>query len=576
MESSWILKPEGDTATVNKLMQELNVSKPIATMLVQRGITTFDEAKMFFRPQLEHLHDPFLMADMNKAVERLQKAINKKEKILIYGDYDVDGTTSVALVYSFLKKRTENIDYYIPDRYKEGYGISFQGIDFAAENNFDLVIALDCGIKAVDKIEYANEKKLDFIICDHHTPGDKIPEAVAVLDPKREDCKYPYKELSGCGVGFKLLQAYTQQTQGDFKELYSYLDIVAISIASDIVPITGENRVLAYYGLKELNQTKKEGLKAIIEVAGLKDKKIIISDCVFKIGPRINAAGRIESGRSAVKLLISEDKEPAKQFSEDINNFNTTRQEFDSSITQEALKMIEDNPEWKEHKATVLYKEDWHKGVVGIVASRIIETHYKPTIVLTKSKGMATGSARSVDGFDLYAAIDACSDLLESFGGHKHAAGLTIKIENIEKFRNRFNEVVTNMITPGQQIPKIEIDAKISFKEINNKFFNIIRQFAPFGPGNMTPVYVTEKVMDTGFSRAVGGDLSHLQLTIKDQSHVRMKGIAFGAAKKYLPAIKQKKSFDICYSIEENEWQGNISLQLLVREIKINNQDRMQ
>jgi len=570
MESSWILKPEGDIATINKLMKELNVSKPIATMLVQRRITTFDEAKMFFRPQLEHLHDPFLMVDMDKAVERLQKAFNNKEKILIYGDYDVDGTTSVALLYSFLRSRVENIDYYIPDRYNEGYGISFKGVDFAAENDFDLVIALDCGIKAVDKIEYANEKNVDFIICDHHTPGDKIPEAVAVLDPKRADCNYPYKELSGCGVGFKLLQAYTQQTKGDFNELYSYLDIVAISIASDIVPITGENRVLAYYGLKELNNTQKEGLKAIIEVAGLKDKNIIISDCVFKIGPRINAAGRIESGRSAVKLLISEDKEEAEQFSKNINNFNDERQGLDHDITQEALQMIEDNPEWKEHKSTVLFKEDWHKGVVGIVASRVIEHYYKPTIILTKSKGMATGSARSVDGFDLYAAIDACSDLLESFGGHKHAAGLTIKIENINKFRLRFNEVVSSMITADQQIPKINIDAKITFREITPNFFKIIRQFAPFGPGNMTPIYMTEKVMDTGFSRAVGSDESHLQLNIKDASHVRMKGIAFGIAQKYLPAIKQKKSFDICYSIEENEWQGNVSLQLMVREIKIN------
>lgn len=570
MESSWILKPEGDLATINKLMQELNVSKPIATMLVQRGINTFDEAKRFFRPELEHLHDPFLMADMDKAVNRLNQAIKNNEKVLVYGDYDVDGTTSVALVYSFLKKISQNIDYYIPDRYTEGYGISFKGIDFASENKFDLVIALDCGIKAVDKIEYANTKNIDFIICDHHTPGEKIPDAIAVLDPKRSDCYYPYKELSGCGVGFKFLQAYTQQNSGSFEELYSYLDIVAVSIASDIVPITGENRVLAYYGLKELNNTKKEGLKAIIEVAGLKDKQIIISDCVFKIGPRINAAGRIESGRSAVKLLISDNKEQAEQFSKEINSLNDTRQGLDRNITEEALQMIEDNPEWKNHKATVLYKEDWHKGVVGIVASRVIEHYYKPTIVLTKSKGLATGSARSVDGFDLYAAIDACSSLLESFGGHMHAAGLTVKTENIDPFRKCFNDVVTRMITPEQQIPKIEIDAKLSFNEITANFFNIIRQFAPFGPGNMTPVYVTEHVMDTGFSRAVGTDQTHLQLNIKDSSHKRIKGIAFGAAPKYLSAIKQKKSFDICYSIEENEWQGNKSLQLMVREIKIN------
>ena len=482
MESDWIIKPDGDADKVKKLAKEINVSQTIANMLVQRGIESYDTAKAFFRPELEHLHDPFLMKDMDVAVERLYSAMNKGEKILIYGDYDVDGTTSVALMYSFLKETYSKLDYYIPDRYTEGYGISNKGIDFAAENDFSLIIALDCGIKAVEKIDYANSKNVDFIICDHHTPGDKIPDAVAVLDPKRVDCDYPYKELSGCGVGFKLIQALTLKNKLNDESLWDYLDLVAVSIASDIVPVTGENRVLAYYGLIKLNESPRLGLKSIIDVAQLTNKQITISECVFKIGPRINAAGRIQSGKSAVELLIAKEKDFAWRMSRDINNLNVTRQDLDKQITDEALKMIAESEDWQNSKSTVLYKEGWHKGVVGIVASRVIEHYYKPTIILTRSNGMATGSARSVAGFDLYKAIDSCSDLLENFGGHMYAAGLTIKPENLEKFRTKFETEVAKVITPDQLIPKVKIDAEIKLADITPKFYSIIKQFAPFGP----------------------------------------------------------------------------------------------
>ncbi len=570
MESKWVIKPYGETEKVERLKTALNISSAIANMLVQRGIDTFDEAKTFFRPELSHLHDPFLMKDMDVAVARLNNAIENNEKILVYGDYDVDGTTSVALVYSFLKELHPNIDYYIPDRYGEGYGISIKGIDFAAENDFKLIIALDCGIKAVEKIEYANSKHIDFVICDHHTPGKKIPDALAVLDPKREDCGYPYKELSGCGVGFKLLQALSLKNKLNFDKLLKYIDLVAVSIASDIVPLTGENRVLAFYGLKKLNEAPGMGLKSIIDITSLKNKEITISDCVFKIGPRINAAGRIESGRSAVELLVAENKEYAWQMSRKINDINETRQKFDRTITEEALLMIANNAELKENKSTVLYDKNWHKGVVGIVASRVIEHYYKPTVILTESKGLATGSARSVAGFDLYAAIDACSDLLESFGGHKHAAGLTIKLENIDAFRAKFESEVARIITPDQQIRKVKIDVQIKLSDIITKYFSIIKQFAPFGPGNMSPVYITTNVKDSGYTRAVGQESTHLKLDVIDENNKRMQGIGFNLAEKYLPSIKQKKSFDICYSVEENEYMGRTSLQLKIKEIKIN------
>jgi len=570
MESKWLIKPEGNSEKVEKLKEELNISGTIANMLVQRGIETYDEAKTFFRPEISDLHDPFLMKDMDVAVSRLNKAIENKEKILVYGDYDVDGTTSVALVYSFLKELHPNIDYYIPDRYGEGYGISNKGIDFAAENDFKLVIALDCGIKAVDKIDYANSKSVDFVICDHHTPGEKIPDAAAVLDPKRTDCEYPYKELSGCGVGFKLLQALTVKNELSFDSLLKYIDLVAVSIASDIVPVTGENRVLAYYGLKRLNEAPGLGLKSIIEMNGLKNKEISISDCVFKIGPRINAAGRIESGRSSVELLVAENKEYAWQMSRKINDINETRQNLDRTITEEALSMINDNEAYQKTKSTVLYKEDWHKGVVGIVASRVIEHYFKPTIILTKSNEFATGSARSVSGFDLYAAIDACSDLLVNFGGHKHAAGLTIKLENVDEFRAKFELEVARTITPDQLVRKLKIDAEIKLSDITTKFYSIIKQFAPFGPGNMSPVYITEGVKDSGYTKAVGQESTHLKLDAIDENNKRMQGIGFNLAEKYLSSIKQKKSFDICYSVEENEYMGRKSLQMRIKEMKIN------
>ena len=569
MESKWVFKPEGNPDITEKLSKELNVEKIIVNMLAQRGIETFDDAKAFFRPELYHLHDPYLMKDMDKAITRLNMAFENDEKILVYGDYDVDGTTSVALVYSFLKEIHPDIDYYIPDRYAEGYGISFKGIDFAAENNFDLVIALDCGIKAVEKINYANKKGVDFVICDHHTPGENIPRAIAVLDPKRQDCAYPYKELSGCGVGFKLLQALTIKNELNLDNLLSFLDLVVVSIASDIVPITGENRILAYYGLKRLNESPGLGLKSIIEITGLMKKEIGISDCVFKIGPRINAAGRIESGRSAVELLVAENKEYAWEMSRKINGINETRQNFDRNITEEALSIINESSELKKGKSTVLYKEDWHKGVIGIVASRVIEHFYKPTVILTLSNGKATGSARSVAGFDLYSAIDACSDLLESFGGHKYAAGLTMKPENIDKFRLKFESEVARAITPDQLVPKIKIDAQLNFTDITPKFYRIIKQFSPFGPGNMSPVYITKNVKDSGYSKAVGQEETHLKIDVIDKSHKRMQGIAFNLAEEYLPSIKQKKDFDICYSVEENEYMGRTSLQLRVKEIKI-------
>jgi len=570
MESNWIIKPDADIERVKKLAGELNVSHTIANMLVQRGIETFDTAKAFFRPELEHLHDPYLMKDMDVAVTRLNEAMKNNEKILVYGDYDVDGTTSVALLYSFLKENYPNLDYYIPDRYAEGYGISFKGIDFASENNFSLVVALDCGIKAVKKIDYANKKNIDFIICDHHTPGDKIPDAVAVLDPKRKDCDYPYKELSGCGVGFKLIQALTLKNKLSTEKLWGFLDLVAVSIASDIVSVTGENRILAYYGLKKLNKSPRLGLKSIIDTAQLTKKQITISECVFKIGPRINAAGRIESGKSAVDLLITEDKDFAWTMSRDINNLNETRQNLDKQITEEALNMITKSEELQNKKSTVLYKEDWHKGVVGIVASRVIEHYYKPTIILTKSNGLATGSARSVAGFDLYQAIDACSDLLENFGGHKYAAGLTIKLENLEEFCLKFETEVTRMITPDQLVPKVKIDAQIKLAKITPKFYNIIRQFAPFGPGNMSPVYISEDVQNGGKSKAVGQDETHLKLDVVDDSGKHFSGIAFSLAPKYLPAIKQNKEFAICYTVEENEYMGRTTLQLRVKGIRMN------
>ncbi len=566
MVHKWILKPQGDKQLVENLSKELNIATPIANMLVQRNITTFDEAKDFFRPSLEKLHNPFLMQDMQKAIERLNNALQNNEKILIYGDYDVDGTTSVALVYSFLHTIHENIDYYIPDRYKEGYGISFAGVDYAEENNCSLVIALDCGIKANEKINYANEKNIDFIICDHHTPGAKIPDAVAVLDPKRKDCNYPYKELSGCGVGFKLLQALTIKNNYSTEKLWEYLDLVAVSIASDIVAITGENRILAHYGLKQINSQPRIGLKALISNSALDDKIMSISDVVFNIGPQLNAAGRIESGKSAVKLLIEQDAEFAAELALKIKINNETRKNLDRSITEEALSIIENSKELQSRKSTVLYKDDWHKGVIGIVASRVIEHHYKPTIVLTKSKGMATGSARSVAGFDLYSAIEACSDLLENFGGHKHAAGLTLKIENIDLFTQEFENQVSKTITEKQLLPTISIDNVLNFSDINAKFYRIIKQFAPFGPGNMSPIFASKNLRNSGYSRKVGKEQDHVKFDIINRENIRFSGIGFSMADKF--DIIENHEFAICYSIEENDFLGKTTLQLQVRDVK--------
>ncbi len=569
MERIWNLKKQGDQNEVKHLSAALNVNMVIARLLVQRDIKTYSEAKAFFRPRLSDLHDPFLMKDMDKAVERLEKAIENQEKVIVYGDYDVDGTTSVAMMYLFLKQRINNIVYYIPDRYSEGYGISPKSIDYAVENGFSLVVALDCGIKAVEKIAKAKERGVDFIICDHHNPDDEIPDAVAVLDPKRIDCNYPYKELSGCGVGFKLLQAFCKKNEIDYEEIYDLLDLVAVSIAADIVPITGENRVLAYYGLKKLNSNPGIGLQTIINFAGINGTEITISDIVFKIGPRLNASGRIEHGKKSVQILVSNDEDKSDLLGEEIDSFNEIRKTLDRDITQEALDTIENSEELKEMNSTVLYNRDWHKGVVGIVASRVTEHYYRPTVILTESNGLATGSARSVRDFDLYEAIGQCSDLLESYGGHMYAAGLTMKIENIPEFKRRFEEIVTNQITDKQQVQTIEVDAKITLSEITPRFYRILKQFAPFGPHNMTPIFVTEDVFDAGTSRLVGKNQEHLKLDLvePDVNSGIFPGIAFNQSDAY-DVITSGSPFDVCYSITENEYRGKTNLQLFVRDIK--------
>ncbi|MBN1598126.1 MAG: single-stranded-DNA-specific exonuclease RecJ [Bacteroidales bacterium] len=568
MKKYWKIKESGQRPQVEKLMYELNISRVLANILVQRDITTFEQAKDFFRPELSFLHDPFLMKDMNAAIERLEAAMKNGENILIYGDYDVDGTTSVALTYSFLKKFYEKIDYYIPDRYSEGYGISTLGIDYAAKHNFSLIIALDCGIKAVERIAYAQQKNIDFIICDHHTPGKKLPDAVAVLDSKREDCEYPYKELSGCGVGFKLLQAYALKNNIPIEELYEYLDLVAVSIASDIVPITGENRIFTYYGLKKLEDNPSTGLKSIMCVAGIEDKPLTVEDIVFRIGPRINAAGRMDSGKQAVDLLISGNPEEAIVLCEKINTHNQTRRNIDKNITEEATREIEKFS--KKYKySSVLFNPEWHKGVVGIVASRLIETFYRPTIILTESNGFATGSARSVDGFDLYEAINKCSDLLESFGGHMYAAGLTLKKENVQKFRDRFEEVVSESITPEQLVPQINIDAELNFSEITPKFYRILKQFEPFGPGNMNPVFFAENVSDNGSGRKVGAGGAHLKLNLIQEENPfdDIPAIAFNQGPLF-DKISGENTFDIAYTVTENHFRGVTNLQLNIKDIK--------
>lgn len=556
---------------VEALAAGLKIDKVLSNLLVQRGVTTYEEARDFFRPGLGNLHDPFLMKDMDKAVARLAKAISTGEKILIYGDYDVDGTTAVSLVYSFLlslpaiadKKR---IEYYIPDRYTEGYGISFQGIDYARENDFSLIIALDCGIKAIDKVEYAAAHTIDFIICDHHRPGDRLPEAVAVLDPKRSDCHYPFDELCGCGVGFKLIQAYALQNNIPFAELEQYLDLTAISIASDLVPIVGENRILCYFGLQQINKTPRKGIKAILELANIK-KEVTINELVFTIGPRINAAGRLETGRNAVELLISDNTDDAATNGKHINTTNTERRSIDVSITQQALSMIEENVELISRKTTVLFYPEWHKGVVGIVASRMIEKYYRPTIILTESNGKATGSARSVKDFDVYDAIEACSDLLEQFGGHKYAAGLTLRLENLEAFRQKFEEVVSATIQDHMLIPEIEIDEEIELTDITPKFFRVLNQFAPFGPGNMSPVFMSRNLIDKGAVRIVGNNHLKLDILSNEKDSEIFSAIAFGQAR-HFDDILRRKTFSACYAIEENVFNGVASLQLNIKDLK--------
>jgi single-stranded-DNA-specific exonuclease len=581
MNKRWVLKEQGEEAKIQHLSQVLNIDHNLANLLVQRDISTYEEARSFFRPSLQELHDPFLMKDMRKAVDRIQVALDKKEKILVYGDYDVDGTTAVSLVYTFLRSIYDEVDFYIPDRYDEGYGISYKSIDYAAENGFSLVIVLDCGIKAVEKIKYAKSKQIDYIIADHHRPGESFPEAVAVLDPKRPDCEYPYEDLSGCGVGFKLIQAFAAVKGMPFEELTTYLDLVVVSIASDIVKITGENRILAYYGLKLINTQPRPGIEAILKFSGISrkadspiddsehifTKELTISDMVFLIGPRINAAGRIESANNSVELLVAKTLGEAEELAETINNFNTERKDLDAQTTFEATEMIKNNLGLTQAKSTIVYNPDWHKGVIGIVASRLIESYYKPTIVLTKSNGLITGSARSVKDFDIYDAVDACSDLLEHFGGHKYAAGLSLKPENLDRFRDRFEEFVSENITRTMQTPEIEVDARICLNDITKKFFKILKQFAPFGPGNMSPVFISENLIDTGNGRVVGKNHLKLEVVHKEIRGYPIPAIAFQQAN-HLDSIVHNNSFHICYSIEENEWNGVVSLQLNVKDIK--------
>ncbi len=563
----WKLLDQPNTDEIAKLSSAINADRISATLLLQRGIKDFNSAKEFFRPDLNLLHDPFLMKDMDKAVARVLTAIEKKEKILVYGDYDVDGTTSVALFYSYLISIGAEAGYYIPDRYGEGYGISFKGIDFAKENNYALVVSLDCGIKANEKIDYATKKGVDFIICDHHLPGEELPKAFAVLDPKRNDCMYPYKELAGCGVGFKLAQALQQTLKKPFAELTAYLDLVAISIAADIVAITGENRTLCYFGLQEVNKLKRPGIKALYQTNKLK-KELTVTDLVFVIAPRINAAGRIDHAMRAAELLLSDNAEEAEKFAGGINQTNTNRKDIDQGMTAQALEMIGSDLELINKKYTVIFNETWHKGVVGIVASRLIEKYYRPTIVLTKSDGVLTGSARSVKKFDIHTAIESCSDLLEQFGGHRHAAGLTLKPENLVEFTKRFEAEVDKTITDDMLIREIDIDAAINFNEINQRFFSILQQFAPHGPGNMTPVFSTENVLDTGWAKIVGSNHLKLELFQVDNPTVKFHAIAFDKGD-FLPFFQKKMPLNICYSVAENHYNGKTTLQLVVRDIKL-------
>jgi single-stranded-DNA-specific exonuclease len=560
----WTLFPKPDSQKAVELANVLGVDIIIASLLLQRGIETFEAAKKFFRPSLEDLHDPFLMKDMDKAVERIEQAISNNENILVYGDYDVDGTTSVALVSSYLKTYYPQVHTYIPDRYDEGYGVSYKGIDFAADNDFSLIIALDCGIKAIEKVAYASEKGVDFIICDHHRPGSEIPKAVAVLDPKREDCNYPYKELCGCGVGFKLIQALSEKRGLILDDLLLYLDLVATAIGADIVPITGENRILAYYGLKVINSNPRNGFKAILKQ--VKKDTLTITDVVFIIAPRINAAGRMKHGNHAVTLLTETDIHAASEFASEIEQFNIDRKETDKRITEEALEQITTNSE-EGRMTTVVYKEDWHKGVIGIVASRLTETYYRPTLVFTKSGDKLAASARSVKGFDVYNALEGCAEYIEQFGGHMYAAGLTLFEKDFENFKAEFEKVVLETIDPKLLIPEISINTEIELADITPKFYRVLKQFAPFGPGNMTPVFMTQNLRDTGWGKCVGEDKTHLRVTVKQGNSQPFVAIGFGLGDKKDMAC-EGKPFKAAYVIDENEWQGNVNLQLRLKDIK--------
>ena len=565
MNHKWNYRPitPGQAETSQILAQELGISPILGQLLVQRGITKAADAKKFFRPQLPDLHDPFLMKDMDVAVERLNKAMGKKERILIYGDYDVDGTTAVALVYKFIQQFYSNLDYYIPDRYNEGYGISKKGVDYAAETGVGLIIVLDCGIKAVEEITYAKEKGIDFIICDHHVPDEVLPPAVAILNAKRPDATYPYEHLSGCGVGFKFMQAFALNNGIEFNQLTPLLDLVAVSVASDIVPIMGENRVLTYHGLKQLNSNPSVGLKAIIDICGLSEKEITVGDIVFKIGPRINASGRIQNGKEAVELLIEKDFSSALEKANLINQYNETRKDLDKTMTEEANHIVDSLEGLADRRTIVIYNEAWHKGVIGIVASRLTEIYYRPAVVLTRTDNLATGSARSVSGFDVYKAIENCRDLLENFGGHTYAAGLSMKVENVEEFTHRFETYVSEHILPEQTSAVIDIDAEIDFRDITPKFHADLKKFNPFGPDNHKPVFCTHNVYDYGTSKVVGRDQEHIKLELVDnKSNNVMNGIAFGQSSQ-ARYIKTKRSFDICYTIEENTHKrGEVQLQI--------------
>ena len=551
------------TEASRQLAQDLGISPILGRLLVERGITDVPSAKKFFRPQLPDLIDPFLMKDMDVAVDRLNKALGKKERILVYGDYDVDGTTAVSLVYKFIQEFYSNIDYYIPDRYEEGYGVSFKGVDYAVETGVKLVIVLDCGIKAVDEIAYAKEKGVDFIICDHHVPDDELPPAVAILNAKRLDNTYPYEHLSGCGVGFKFMPAFAISNGIEFHRLIPLLDLCAVSIASDIVPIMGENRILAYHGLKQLNSNPSIGLKAIIDICGLSDKEITMGDIVFKIGPRLNASGRMQNGKDSVDLLTERDFKVALKKANLINEYNEQRKDLDKQMTEEANEIVSKAVGLNDKRAIVLYNPDWHKGVIGIVASRLTEVFYRPAVVLTRTNDLATGSARSVSGFDVYQAVENCRDLLENFGGHTYAAGLSMKVENVPEFRRRFEEYVDKHIMEEQTVPVIDINAEIDFKDITNKFCNDLKKFNPFGPDNMKPVFCTHNVYDYGTSKVVGKEQEHIKLELVDnKSNKVMNGIAFGQSSR-VRFIKTKRSFDICYTIEENTHKkGDVQLQI--------------